>query len=253
MSTGAPITVVILTLNEERHIQSCIRSARTLSPHILVFDSYSTDRTVELARAEGAEVMQRSFDTYPGQRNAALRAVSTPWVFFLDADERIPSDLAAEVREAIHRTDRVGWWVPRRNIIVGKWIRGGGWYPDYQLRLLRVDKARYDPQREVHEVVLLDGEAGHLSHALIHYNYDTWAEFRAKQQRYASYEVRVLRQQGVTTRPYTPYTMPVREFWRRFVQLRGYQDGLHGLRLALYMAQYTHRVYRALRDEEKEP
>ena len=244
-----PITVVILTLNEEAHIRECIRSARRLIPRVLVFDSFSSDRTVEIAREEGAEVRQRRFDTYPGQRNAALAAVSTPWVFFLDADERIPPELAAEVREVIEREDKVGWWVPRRNIIVGRWIRGGGWYPDYQLRLLRVGKARYDPQREVHEVVLLDGDAGYLTHPLVHYNYDTWAEFRATQAAYADYAVRVLRRQGVSTRPYTPYTMPVREFWRRFVRLRGYRDGLHGLRLALYMAGYAHRVYRALREE----
>ncbi len=251
MTAREAITVVILTLNEERHIRACIRSARELTSNILVLDSYSTDRTVELARSEGAMVLQRTFDTYPGQRNAALRAVSTPWVFFLDADERIPVDLAAEIREAIRKEDKVGWWVPRRNIIVGKWIRGGGWYPDYQLRLMRVDRAHYDPQREVHEVVLLDGDAGYLSHPLVHYNYDTWTEFRAKQHRYADYEVRVLQQQGVTTRPYTPYTMPVREFWRRFVQLRGFKDGGHGLRLALYMALYTHHVYRALREQEQ--
>ena len=141
----------------------------------------------------------------------------------------------------------VGWWVPRQNIIVGKWIRGGGWYPDYQLRLMRTDKARYDPQRPVHEVVLLEGETGYLSHPLIHYNYDSWHEFRAKQRRYAQFEVEVLRQQGVRPKPYSFLTMPVREFWRRFITLHGYVDGWHGLRLAFYMAWYTLHVYRLLR------
>ena len=242
------ITVVILTLNEAHHIRECIRAARQVTDTILVFDSYSSDETVALAEAEGARILQRAFDNYPNQRNAALDAVTTRWVFFVDADERVTSELAAEVRKAIRQEMHVGWWVPRRNIIVGKWIRGGGWYPDYQLRVLRRDRARYDPAREVHEVVLLDGEAGHLRHPLVHYNYVSWAQFRAKQRRYAAYEARVLLQQGIRPRPYTYITMPLREFWRRFVTLRGYRDGLHGVRLATYMAWFTFLAYWHLRD-----
>ena len=245
--TSDTITVVILTLNEARHIRECIRAARRVSERILVLDSYSEDGTPDIAKEEGATVMARAFDTYPGQRNAALAAVTTPWTFFVDADERVTPDLAAEIHRVVEDESRVGWWVPRKNIIVGKWIRGGGWYPDYQLRLMRTDRARYDPTREVHEVVLLQGEAGYLQHPLVHYNYDTWTQFREKQRRYAAFEVRVLRQQGVRLKPYTFLTMPAREFWRRYVTLRGYQDGVHGLRLALYMAWYTFRVYRSLR------
>lgn len=238
------ITVVILTLNEARHIRDCIRAARQVSDRVLVVDSYSEDDTVAIAREEGAAVMARAFDTYPNQRNAALAAVTTPWVLFVDADERVTPELAAEIHAVVADEDHAGWWIPRRNIIVGRWIRGGGWYPDYQLRLMRPDRARYDPAREVHEVVLLQGKEGYLHHPLIHYNYDSWAQFRAKQRRYATFEARILRQQGIRPRPYTYLTMPAREFWRRYVALRGYQDGLHGLRLALYMAWYTFRVYR---------
>ncbi len=243
------ITVVILTLNEARHIRECIRAARLVSDQIMVFDSYSEDETVTIAREEGAVVLCRLFDTYPNQRNAALASVTTRWVFFVDADERVTPELATEIHRAVEDEGYVGWWVPRRNIIVGKWIRGGGWYPDYQLRLMRPDRARYDPAREVHEVVVLDGKAGYLHEPLIHYNYDTWEQFREKQRRYARLEARILRQQGVRTRPYTFLSMPVREFWRRYVTLRGYRDGLHGLRLALYMAWYIHRVYRLLSQE----
>lgn len=243
------ITVVILTLNEARHIRECIRTARQVSEHILVFDSFSDDGTVEIAREEGAVVIARAFDTYPNQRNAALAAVTTPWALFVDADERVTPELAAEIHRAIGDSACAGWWIPRRNIIVGKWIRGGGWYPDYQLRLIQPGRARYDPAREVHEVVLLEGESGYLQNPLIHYNYDTWDQFWAKQRRYAHFEARVLRQQGVRVRPYTFLTMPVREFWRRFVTLRGYVDGWHGLHLALAMAWYTSYVYRLVLTE----
>ncbi len=243
----AEITVVILTLNEARHIRACIESARLVSPRVLVLDSGSTDETVRLARELGADVLHRPFDTYPRQRNAALAAVETPWVLFVDADERVTPALAAEIRDAVRRPEYVGWWIPRRNIIVGKWIRGGGWYPDHQLRLMRPDRARYDPNRDVHEIVLLDGPAGYLQSPLVHFNYESWAQFRAKQRRYARFEAQVLARQGVRPRPYTYVTMPLREFWRRFVTLRGYRDGRHGLRLALYMAWYTFVTYRHLR------
>jgi len=241
------ITVVVLTLNEERHLPECLQAARQVTPHLLVLDSGSTDATVHIARSMGAQVHVRPFDTYPNQRNAALALVDTPWVLFVDADERVTPELAAEVQAAVRQPDHVGWWIPRRNIIVGKWIRGGGWYPDYQLRLMRPEKARYDPAQEVHEIVMLDGSAGYLQAPLIHYNYDSWQQFWEKQRRYAVFDARVLARKGVYPRWYTHISMPVREFWRRFVTLKGYRDGGHGLRLAVYMAWYTANVYWRLR------
>ena len=242
-----PITVVILTLNEERHLPECIAAARQVSPNVVVLDSGSTDGTVTIARSLGARVHTRPFDTYPNQRNAALALVDTPWALFVDADERVTPALATEIKAAIRHDAYAGWWIPRRNIIVGRWIRGGGWYPDYQLRLMRPDRERYDPAQEVHEIVVLEGKAGYLEAPLVHYNYDTWGQFRAKQRRYAPLEARALARKGVSPRAYTYITMPVREFWRRFVLLRGYRDGLHGVRLAVYMAWYTALVYWQLR------
>ena len=153
---------------------------------MVVSDSFSDDGTVERARAGGAYVVQRPFDNFAGQRNAALETVNADWVFFVDADERITPELAAEVRQVICEQPKSGWWVPRHNYIAGQRVRYGGFYPDYQLRLLRRDRARYDPARPVHEVVLLDGPDGNLQNVMIHYNYDSWAQFRAKQRRYAS-------------------------------------------------------------------
>jgi len=243
MDAREEITVVILTLNEARHIRACIRAARQVAKNIIISDSFSEDGTPDLAREEGASVLERTFDNYANQRNSALDVVTTPWVFFVDADERVTPELAAEVLRVIRDEDRAGWWVPRYNYIVNRRIRGGGWYPDYQLRLLRTDRARYDPAREVHEVVRLQGEAGYLREHLIHYNYESWAQFHMKQRRYAMLEARVLRKQGVRPRPYTYLTMPLREFWRRFVTLRGYRDGYYGAKLAALLAWYTFVTY----------
>ena len=238
------ITVVILTLNEARHIRECIQSARQVANRVIISDSFSTDGTPDIAREEGAIVLERAFDNYANQRNSALEAVKTPWVFFLDADERVTEELAQETLSVIEDERYAGWWVPRYNYIVGRLVRGGGWYPDYQLRLLRTAQAHYDPTREVHEVVQLQGQAGYLKEHLIHFNYESWQQFHAKQKRYAALEARVLQKQGIRPKPYTYVTMPLREFWRRFVTLRGYRDGYYGLKLATLLAWYTFVTYR---------
>ncbi len=244
------LAAVVLTRNEERHIGDCLDSLAWADER-LVFDDFSTDHTVEIARTHGARVVQRALDNFAAQRNAALQAVEAGWVLFVDADERVTPALAHEVQQAIAADGegtRAGWWIPRHNYMLGHRMRGGGWYPDYQLRLLRRGRARYDPARPVHETVLLDGEAGYLQNPLIHYNYDSVAQFRAKMMRYTRLEAHILRNQGVRARPWTYVTMPLREFWRRFVRLGGYRDHLYGLLFCGLMAWYTLVTYLRLRN-----
>lgn len=239
------LVAAILTKNEARHIGECIQSVGWADA-VLLSDSYSDDGTVEIARRMGATVVQRPFVNFAEQRNLALedgRAMGAEWVFFIDADERVTPELAAEIRRVAGDGTTAGWWVPRYNYIMGRCMRGGGWYPDHQLRLLRAECARYDPTRAVHEIVILDGPAGYLQEHLIHYNYDTLAQFRAKQGRYQALEAQVLFGQGVRPHPWTYLSMPLREFWRRYVQLQGYRDGWVGLLLCGLMGWYTWRTY----------
>jgi hypothetical protein len=243
---------VILTYNESENITACIESVR-FADHIIVYDSFSRDDTPVLAIEAGAEVAQRGFDDYASQRNAALSTAGekgADWVLFVDADERIPPKLEDEILLALDRTDAnyAGWRIPRHNYIFGKLTRGAGWYPDYQTRLLRVDKARYDPTHPVHEVVLLDGDLGTLQQPLIHHNYRDLEHFTAKQTRYAKYDAQILHEQGIQPRPHKFITQPLRQFWWRFVTLKGYRDGLHGLRLSLLMARYERQKYVLLRE-----
>jgi hypothetical protein len=132
----------------------------------------------------------------------------------------------------------VGWWVPRRNFILGKEIRYGGWHPDYQLRLLKLGAAHYDLTRPVHEVVLLEGQEGFLREPLIHYNYRTLRQFVAKQHQYVAYEAQIRHQQGIRPKPWTYILQPLREFWRRYITLQGFRDGVHGLLLCALVAYY---------------
>jgi glycosyltransferase involved in cell wall biosynthesis len=198
---------------------------------------------VEIARERGAKVIQHRFRGYGSQRNAALDAVDADWVFFVDADERGTPQLGAEIRRVIEDTVYDGWWVPRHNHIFGAIVHHAGWYPDYQLRLLRRQRARYDPQREVHELVMLDGEAGYLEHPLIHYNYTSVSQFLSKQRRYADYDAHILWEQGIRAHPHKFITRPLAEFRRRYLTLQGYKDGWRGLLLGWLMAYYQVVVY----------
>jgi (heptosyl)LPS beta-1,4-glucosyltransferase len=245
------LTAIIISYNEAEHIRACIDSLQ-FADHVLVFDAFSDDGTPDLARQADAAVLQRPFDDFAAQRNAALDAVAdqTDFVLFVDADERVTPELAGEIRAVLQQTgirQIAGWRIPRHNYIFGRLTRGAGWYPDYQTRLLRVGAAQYDPAKRVHEVVQLEGELGTLQHHLTHYNYSHVQQFRAKQRRYVRYDAESLQQQGVRPKPYTYITQPLRHFWWRFVTLRGYRDGWHGLRLSALMAWYEFRKYWVLR------
>ena len=239
------LSVIVLTLNESRHITACLDSVRGLADELVVFDSYSMDATPALAREAGAVVYQRTFDNYPCQRNAALDAARGDWVLFIDADERADADLASQVRDAVVRAGQqqdgpVLFWIPRKNYIWGKWIRHTGWSPDYQPRLMYKAKVRFDVSRPVHELVIARGSEDYLHAPLTHFNYETLGQFRAKQLGYTRFEAQMLFEQGIRSRRRSRIGQPLREFFRRYVVLRGYQDGGHGLLLSILMAYYAY-------------
>lgn len=237
------LTAVILTLNEASHIQACIESLQW-ADRIIVVDSYSQDDTVALAQSAGAEVQQNHFENYAQQRNASLQAIRTDWVFFVDADERGTPALGEEIRQVMVNRPEMGWNIPRHNYIFGRLTRATGWFPDYQLRLFKYGHVHYE--RPVHEVAVVDGEIGYLQNPLIHYNYRDPGHFHAKQRAYSSYEASILKEAGIRPYPQNFVLQPIRQFWWRFYTLKGYTDGLHGLRLSLYMAYYEWDKYRKL-------
>ena len=240
------IAAIVLTFNEERHIGECLNTLRW-ADELIVFDSFSTDQTLEIARQTAARVIQHPFQNFAQQRNAALQATAADWVFFVDADERCTDPLAREIQEVSCTDDHPVWATPRDNYLFGRLTRGAGWYPDYQARLFRVGKAMFDPKREVHEVARFSGTMGYLRNTLVHYNYENVAQFHAKQRKYAELDAGILYKQGVHPKAHNFVLQPLREFRRRFFSLKGYQDGLHGLHLSLLLAYYNYDMYRRLR------
>lgn len=232
------ITAAVLARDNEDDIGPCLESVAWADRRLVILDSRSADRTAALARAMGARVVSHPFRDFAEQRNVGLGQAEGDWLFYIDTDERATPALGDAVRRAVADEARAGWWVPRRNWIWGHEIRHGGWYPDHQLRLLRLGRARYDPARPVHEVVILDGPDGYLTEPLLHHNYRTLAQYVAKQRHYTDLDAALLRDRGVRPRPWTYLSQPLREFWRRYVALRGYRDGLPGLSLCLWTAYY---------------
>ncbi|GAB1419957.1 glycosyltransferase family 2 protein [Anaerolineales bacterium] len=248
------LSAIIITYNEMHHISDCIASLQ-FADQVIVFDSFSTDKTVSIAQEKGARVFQRAFDNFANQRNATLEAVEneSDWVLFVDADERVTPELAVEIREVIQSDTYVAYQIPRHNYLFGKLTTGAGWYPDYQTRLLKLGFTSYDPQRQVHELVLLDGKDSQLKHALIHYNYENIQHFIEKQRKYAALDAQMLYAEGVRPRFRNFILQPLRHFRWRYITLKGYQDGWHGFRLSVLMAWYEFKKYQYLRDIVKNP
>lgn len=232
------LAAVILTKNEARHIAECIAAVQPWVDAVIVWDAMSADATCDLSRAAGALVVQRPWDNFAAQRQAVLDTVAAEWILFIDADERVTPALGQELQTVLAHKPAHGYWLPRRNFIVGHEMRGGGYFPDYQLRLLKRAAAHYDTTRAVHEVVDVGGAEGWLDAPLLHFNYASWPQFHRKQRFYAAYEAQILRQRQITPRPHNFVLQPLREFRRRFLTLAGWRDGWPGLRLALWLAWY---------------
>lgn len=235
------LTAAVIARDEEPRIEACLASLGWADEMLVVVDAATRDATREVARRRGARVVDRAFDSFAAQRDAALALAEGDWVLFVDADERVTPALRDEVRARLVAPGGcVGFWIPRRNVLMGRVVRYAGWSPDYQLRLLARGHAHYDPRRVVHEVPLLDGPIGYLSEPLVHFNYRSLSEFISKQERYTRLEARRwLGTYGRRPRRRALVGQPLREFWRRYVQLEGYREGGLGLVLCVALAWYA--------------
>jgi (heptosyl)LPS beta-1,4-glucosyltransferase len=255
-SRAPTVTAAVLAHDEVDLLEGCLVSLRWADELLILVDDGTTayvHTLVEIARRFTDRVVVCPFQGFPHQRNRALDLAQSDWLLFVDADERVPPSLAAEVRRVVAPTGAggpgdalAGAWVPRRNVIAGQWVRWAGWFPDRQLRLLRRERARFDETALVHEVATLDGPVTTLREPLLHLNYETLAEFRAKQHRYALLEARTLHAQGARPRARAVLGQPIRELGRRLLEEQGYRQGPLGLALAAEMARARFTTYREL-------
>lgn len=184
------LDVLIITRNEEANIRSCLQAV-IWAENVFVVDSLSTDRTVEIAEAMGAHVYSHPFEGYPQQRNWALDNLpfSHDWILMLDADERIPPALAEEMAQVVasDRAVHAGYYLKRRFFFLGRWLKHGGLYPTWLLRLFRRDRATLE-NRPLNEHVVLDGDSGYLVQPFDHLDQRPLADWISKHNRYAKLE-----------------------------------------------------------------
>jgi glycosyltransferase involved in cell wall biosynthesis len=234
------LTVAIIARDEARHIAGCLASVAGLADDVLVLlDDRTSDATGAISREHGARVVCEPWRGFPAQRNRALELARGEWVLFLDADERVTPELRTELTALLGgAAAAAGYRIPRYNLFFGRVVRGGGWYPDHQLRLLRRTCARYNEARLVHEFAELNGPVAVLHAHLLHHNIERLDEFWLKQTRYALAEARTLHREGRRARWRNFVGAPAREFVRRFLRLGGWRDGALGLFLCAALAWF---------------
>jgi len=237
------ISVILATFNEEKNIKACLESVKW-ADEIVVVDGTSSDKTVEIAKEYTDKIFVRENPLmFHKNKQYAIEKATGDWILYLDADERVTPELREEILKTIKSSrsrlrlaeDRQinGFWVPRKNIIFGKWIKHTGWWPDYQLRLFKRGKA-YLPCESVHEQPKLSGKAGYLKNPLVHYNYQTISQFIFKLNTlYTENDKNVFLAEGKKINWQDAIRFPANEFLRRFFKQKGYKDGLHGLVLSL--------------------
>jgi glycosyltransferase involved in cell wall biosynthesis len=242
---NARLSVTIITLNEEANIRRTLESVRW-ADEIIVLDSGSTDGTVAICREYTGKVFSQEWLGFSGQKNAAIDRATGDWVLSLDADEPIEQELAAEIRAIMASPGASdGYRVPRKTLFLGKWIKHGGWYPDYNLRLFRRGKGRFE-QRAVHEAIKVQGEIGTTVHAIVHHAYPDLSSYLASINKYSSLAVNVMAEKGIPSRKTSVLNIllrPALTFLLKYFLRLGFLDGKHGLILNLFHSWYVFAKY----------
>lgn len=253
MTIGRPgLSVAVITLNEERNIRPCLESVKW-AEEIVVCDSGSQDRTLEIAASYGARTFRDAWCGFAAHKNLAIGRCREPWVLVLDADERVPETLRREIEGVLQAAGPVdGYSVGRKNYFLGAWIRHGGWYPDRSVRLFRNGRGRFQP-RAVHETIEIAGMVDLLREPLEHHTYVSVHDFLQRMARYADLAAGEMHAVGKRCGVMDLTLRPVWTFLRMYLLQRGCLDGWRGLLLAGLYACYTLAKYAALWERERRP
>lgn len=241
------LSLIVITKNEEASIARCLRSA-AFADEIVVVDSGSTDKTVEVARSLGARVIEtKDWPGFGPQKNRALDAAAGDWVLSLDADEWIEPPLADEIRAVLARADAAdaadGYMMPRRSRFCGKIVSHCGWSPDYVLRLFRRAGGRFTDDK-VHEHVDVQGRVEKLKNPIEHDSITDLADAEDKIERYALAAAGALKAKGKSSSALKARVRGLSAFLRTYILRLGFLDGKTGWRVANYNRRYTFEKWR---------
>lgn len=243
-----PLSVTVISHNEATHIEACLRSVQWADEIVLV-DQYSSDGTSEVALELGATVYQEEWKGYGRQKNSAIDKAQGPWILSLDADERVGPELRQEIENLLNgEPQHQGYLIPRKNFFAKRWIRHGGWYPDYNLRLF-LKGAGWFQDRMVHESVIVEGATGRLRNALEHYTYASISDYVGRMNRYSTLAAKELEAAGTRTKWRKIMFHPPFTFLKMYLLRWGFLDGWPGFFLAISYSYYTFLKYAKLREE----
>ncbi|MHB8510919.1 MAG: glycosyltransferase family 2 protein [Actinomycetota bacterium] len=245
------LSCVIIALNEEAMIDKAIASC-SFADEVLVVDGGSTDRTIEIAKHAGARIAERPFDDFARQRTFGLEQAHGEWVLFVDADERVTPELQLEIEQTLVDPMHNGYAIPRRNMVLGQWLRWHFGGEDAPVRLVRRERAKLEP-KGVHEVIAVDGESGTLHQPLLHYTHRSVTDLIDKINRYSSIEANELAASGAR-RPATRAIVAEfpRSFWRYWMsglRREGEVGAIEAAMLAFNRTLVLAKLWELKRDE----
>jgi len=240
----------ILTFNSQKYLPQVLESLKGVADEVVVLDSGSTDKTLEIAEKFGAKIFKREFDNFVNQKNHLLSLCTGDWILFVDSDEVLSPELREEilkVKEGLYPFD--GFYLNVLTSYLGRWIKHA-WYPDWHLRLAKREKCRWVGS-EVHESLKVEGRVGYLKGDLLHYSYSSVSEHLSKIDRYSTLYAKGALKRGKKFSLFKLLTSPAGAFIRRYLLKRGFLDGFEGFVLSVMASYYTFLKYLKLWELEK--
>lgn len=237
--THIPVSVTIITYNEESNLSRALSSVQW-ADEVVVVDSGSTDRTKEIAEKfnnVSVRFIHHPWSGYGQQKNFAQKQAKNDWVLNIDADEEVSPELAQEIKEKLNRngSEVKGFSFPRKTYFLGRWIKFGGWYPNYLVRLVDKRHAAWT-EPNVHETLKVDGNVGSITSALTHYSFPTIATQIQTNLRFSYLGSRDLIQRNADVSVYQLVTKPIGKFLETYLIKRGFLDGLRGFIISVNAA-----------------
>lgn len=242
------LSVAMIAMNEEANLPRTLESVKW-ADEIVIVDSGSKDRTIEIAQSFGARTSYHAFGGHGEQKNVALDLCTSDWILLLDADEVLTPELQNEIRQTLAGEPQFGaYWIPRLNLIMGRWMRHGGFYPDRKLRLFRSGAARLSEGVGPHSTPQFEGRRGRLKHDMLHYAYPTMGVYLEHMNRYSSEIAQLLHAAGRDSRSWPVFVWnavlnPAATFIYNYFFRLGFLDGREGLLLHVNHSVYIHWKY----------
>ncbi len=228
------LSIVLITYNSERYLDEVLSSC-SFADEIVILDSFSTDKTLEIAKKYNAKVYQKEWMGFGKQKQEAVKLASNEWVFALDSDEVITKELAKELQEVLKEPKFYAYFVPRLNYFFGKPIRHCGLYPDFTVRLFNKNYASFSDDKVHEKVIVKDNKISYLKNHMLHFAYENIEEFIAKQNRYSSLNAKPSRIKAVFN--------PLWTFFKIFFVKLGFLEGWRGFVIAKLYSEYTFWKY----------